>query len=273
MTTGRLRLGGVPEHFNLPWRLAIESEACADLDLAWEDQPGGTGQMLAKLESGELDMVSILTEGTVAAIDGGAQLTIIQVYVQTPLQWGLFVRPGSRYDAEDRLNDGALRIAISRFRSGSHLMAFILGSQQGWTPEPEQFVVVGGIDGAVDAFAAEQADLFMWEQHMTRPLVDAGVFDQVGVVETPWPAFVIAARTEALTGRTVEVGRVVDAVVAEAQGLHHRPAIANELADGYGITVETAKSWLDTTDYAPRSSMDPTVAANVLDTLTAAGFN
>ena len=55
MADGPLKLGGVPEHFNLPWHLAMESPACADLDLSWEDQPGGTGEMLTKLEQGQLD--------------------------------------------------------------------------------------------------------------------------------------------------------------------------------------------------------------------------
>ena len=69
MTTP-LRLGGVPEHFNLPWHLALESGALGDIEATWEDQYGGTGQMLSGLEDGSLDVVSILTEGTVAAIAG-----------------------------------------------------------------------------------------------------------------------------------------------------------------------------------------------------------
>ena len=107
-----LRLGGVPEHFNLPWLLALESDALSDLDATWEDQPGGTGQMLAKLESGDLDVVSILTEGTVSAIDRGLPVTIVQVYVASPLQWGVFVPADSRFRSESEL-EGA-RIAISR---------------------------------------------------------------------------------------------------------------------------------------------------------------
>jgi ABC-type nitrate/sulfonate/bicarbonate transport system substrate-binding protein len=272
MTTVPLRLGGVPEHFNLPWHLAIESPACADLALTWQDQPGGTGQMLARLADGDLDMVSILTEGTVAAIDDGAPITIVQVYVTSPLQWGVFVRPDSRYHQPADLADGQARIAISRFNSGSHLMAFILAEPRGWSPDPDRFVVTGGIDGAVEAFGADEADLFLWEQHMTRPLVDAGVFDQIGVVETPWPSFVIAARNEILTGRTTEAGRVIDEVVAQAQALHARPEVAQEIAGRYSLTVETAQSWLDTTTYAPRAAMDPTISTKVLDTLTGAGF-
>jgi hypothetical protein len=41
-----VRVGGVDEHFNLPWKLAIEAGAFETLgvDLVWHDCPGGTGE-------------------------------------------------------------------------------------------------------------------------------------------------------------------------------------------------------------------------------------
>ena len=269
MTT-KLRLGGVPEHFNLPWHLAMASPELADLDLTWEDQPGGTGEMVAKLAAAELDVVSILTEGTVSAVDNGLPVTIVQVYVSSPLQWGVFVPAGSGIEAEAELK-GA-RIAISRFGSGSHLIAFIHAEANGWSVTDDQFVVVGTLDGAVDSFAAGGSDLFLWDQYMTRPLVDAGRFRQVGVQETPWPSFVLAARNEVLTGRTTEVGRVVDAVVGQAVALHDRPGVVDEVAGRYGLTPDTVRSWLGATRFQPRSPMDPDIPLTVLDTLARAGF-
>lgn len=271
MTSQPLKLGGVPEHFNLPWHLAMASEECADLNLTWEDQPGGTGQMLAKLDSGELDLVSILTEGMFSAIDKGAPVTVLQVYVASPLQWGAFVPAASKFESLDQLADA--RIAISRFNSGSHLMAFVTGEAQGWTLTDDQFVVVGGIDGAVESFAGAHSDLFLWERHMTQPLVDAGKFRRVGVLETPWPSFVIAVRTEVLAARTTEVGRVVDAVIAQAQGLHSNPKAVELIEKRYGLAPETVQSWLASTEYAERSSLDPSIQRKVLDTLSNAGFS
>jgi sulfonate transport system substrate-binding protein len=278
MTAGQrtrpLRLGGVPEHFNYPWHLAMGTDGSAgDLDgvpHTWEDQPGGTGEMVAKLADGELDLVSILTEGTVKAIADGLPVTIIQVYVSSPLRWGVFVPAASRFEDESDL-EGA-RIAISRFGSGSHLMAYIQAEANGWTVADDQFVKVGGLRGAVESFAAAESDLFLWDQYMTRPLVESGAFRQVGVRETPWPSFVLAARTEALLARTAEVGRVVDAVVARAVGLHDRPGVVDELSQRYGLTTETVRSWLEATAYRPRSAMDPEVPRSVADTLRRAGF-
>ena len=42
MTT--IKVAGVPEHFNLPWHLAIENGAFTqeDIDLQWQDYPGGS---------------------------------------------------------------------------------------------------------------------------------------------------------------------------------------------------------------------------------------
>jgi sulfonate transport system substrate-binding protein len=265
-----LRLGGVPEHFNLPWRLALESGLSND-GCTWEDQPGGTGEMLRKLESGDLDMVSILTEGTVAAIAEGLAVTIVQVYVESPLQWGVHVPAGSRFESEADL--AGARIAISRFRSGSHLMAYVQAERLGWDLTDDQWVVIGNLDGARTSFAAAESDLFLWDRFMTQPLVDNGEFRRVGVQPTPWPSCVIAVRNDALLGRTTEVGRVVDAVVAQANALHRRPGIVELLRERYELSADAAQGWLESTSFAPRAAFDPAIAADALATLGRAGFS
>ncbi len=260
-----LHLGGVPEHFNLPWHLAMQHESLADLDLRWTDQPGGTGAMLAGLADGSLDLVSILTEGTVDAIANGLAATIIGVYVDSPLQWGVFVPAHSSITSEAELGD--TRIAISRFGSGSHLMAFVLAERLGHTVTDERFVVTGGLDGAREAMGEGRAELFLWDRFMTQRHVESGEFRRVGVQTTPWPSFVFAVRDEVLLGRTAEVGRVVDAIVAEAVALHDRPGVAEELAARYDITEADAAGWLEATTFAPRAAFDPAIGATALDTL------
>ena len=269
-SAGPIRLGGVPEHFNLPWRLALESGALGAVDATWTDQPGGTGQMVTALADGELDVVSILTEGTVAAIDRGLAATIIGVYVESPLQWGVHVPAGS--DLVELDDCAGQRVAISRRLSGSHLMAFVQAERHGWTLTEEQLVTVGDLDGARAAFAAGDAAVFLWDRYMTQPLVDAGEFRRVGIEPTPWPSFVIAARTEALLGRTAEVGAVVDAVVAEATMLHSRPDRIDLITDRYGLDVATAEAWFDTTVFAPRAAVDPAMLAGCAAVLHRVGI-
>ena len=55
---GTIRAGGVPEHFNLPWRLSIERGYFSDvgLDVTWTDQLGGTGQIVEELGAGSVDI-------------------------------------------------------------------------------------------------------------------------------------------------------------------------------------------------------------------------
>ena len=265
-----IRLGGVPEHFNLPFHLALDSGILDDLAPAWQDQPGGTGQMIDGLADGSLDLVSILTEGTVSAIAAGLDVVIVQVYVASPLQWGIYVPAASPLrEVGDVVGH---RFAISRFRSGSHLMAFILARDLGWALDDGSFVVAGSLAGARDSFAAGESEIFLWDRFMTRPLVDSGEFRQVGVIETPWPSFVLAVRREVLLARTAEVGRVVDAVVAEAAGLQRRPWIDALIADRYSLAVATAREWLGATAFGPREAFDPAIADTVAATLTAAGF-
>ena len=81
-----LKIGGVPEHFNLPWRLAIEEGKFSEigLELHWSDMTGGTGQMIKGLDIGSLDIAVLLTEGITKAILDGLPAKIIQVYVNSP---------------------------------------------------------------------------------------------------------------------------------------------------------------------------------------------
>lgn len=264
-----LRLGGVPEHFNLPWHLAMESGALDTVPHTWEDQDGGTGQMLAGMESGDLDLVSILTDGTVAAIAGGLDVTILQVYVSSPLQWGVHVPAQS--DIHDEAQLEGLPVAISRFTSGSHLMAFVQAERNGWSLDRSQFVVTGGLEGARASFASGESRNFLWDRYMTQALVDRGEFRRVAIQESPWPSFVIAVRNERLHGRTAEVGAVVDAVVDQATRLHNRPNVTELLLERYDLDLKTATAWLDSTTFAERGAVDQAMLHETLAQLRRAG--
>ena len=75
----RFKIGGVPEHFNLPWRLAIEDGDFQKngVEIHWADMSGGTGQMIKGLQTGSIDIAVLLTEGitnclgTIFTIHGG----------------------------------------------------------------------------------------------------------------------------------------------------------------------------------------------------------
>ncbi len=81
-----IRILGVPEHFNLPWELAIEEGAfeARGIDLQWQDIPEGTGKMSGMLQNKETELAVVLTEGIVKSMAEGNPVQIIQEYIASP---------------------------------------------------------------------------------------------------------------------------------------------------------------------------------------------
>lgn len=246
----KIKIAGVPEHFNLPWHLCIENGDFKDggIDLTWTDVPEGTGKLCQMLRNGETDIAVILTEGIIKDIAAGNDSKIVQIYVSSPLIWGIHVAAGSPYKNKEDLKD--TKVAISRYGSGSHLMAIVNAKMQGWPIDNLHFEVINTLDGAVEALTAGQADYFMWERFMTKPIVDKGIFRRVGDCPTPWPCFVIAVRNEVLSADTAVIGTVLDIINACTTGFKSRPAIKNLLAKRYNQKEEDIAEWLQLTEWS-----------------------
>ena len=261
-------VGGVPEHFNLPWKLAIESGAFTDagLDVRWVDEPAGTGAIIEALAEGHLDLATVLTEGLVAALDRGLAAHVERLYVRSPLWWGIHVPRGSAAVAVGKL--AHRRIAISRLGSGSHLMAFVLAAREGWSIGSENFIIVGGLRGGVDALAEDRADIFLWETFMTKPSVDEGRIARAGEIATPWPAFVVARRKGFGAARSLAVLRIVDASVTS---FVNDPATPRLIADRLGIDESDAIAWLARTQFAHGDRLTAPAIQQVREQLRAAG--
>ena len=247
-----LRIGGVPEHFNLPWHLAlVEGRFARDgVDVVWRDHAGGSGAMAKALRNGELDAALLLTEGAVAAVTDGVALDIVSLYTDSPLVWGIHVPAASHLRAVDDL--AGARYAISRMGSGSHLMAFVHARTQGWPVDGLTLVTVGNLDGAVAAFEAGTADVFFWEKLMTKPLVDAGRFRRVGEFTAPWPAFVMCAARSLGAEQRVALGRAVGIALDAARRLRARPDAAQLIATRYELRADDVTEWLGTVRWSER---------------------
>jgi ABC-type nitrate/sulfonate/bicarbonate transport system substrate-binding protein len=250
-----LKIAGVPEHFNLPWHLCIENEEFeeAGIDLQWTDVPEGTGKLCQMLRDGDTDIAVILTEGIVKDIVAGNDSKIVQVYVQSPLIWGIHVGAKSDYKKLADLKNG--KVAISRYGSGSHLMAYVNAQNQGWDTKSLQFEIVNTLDGAVEALTNGTADYFMWERFMTKPIVDKGIFRRVADCPTPWPSFVIAVRNEVLKNDPDAIGTVLDIINQTTEEFKEIPSIDRTLSERYGQKVEDIGEWLDLTEWS-QSKLD-----------------
>ena len=267
----KLRIGGVPEHFNMPWHLALQGRRFEQLgvDVSWRDYAGGSGAMAKALRDGELDAALLLTEGAVAAVSDGVPLEILSLYTDSPLVWGIHVPAASRFRAVAEL-EGA-RYAISRLGSGSHLMAFVHARAEGWGVERLTLVTVGNLDGAVTAFESGRADVFFWEKFMTKPLVDAGKFRRVGEFTAPWPAFVVCATRALDDASRAALERVVAVVLDEARALRARADAAQLIAARYGLKSADAGEWLKTTRWSARVEVAPSDVAPACMALGALG--
>jgi ABC-type nitrate/sulfonate/bicarbonate transport system substrate-binding protein len=250
----QLRIGGVPEHFNLPWHRLIEARGPERLgvDFRWRDYPDGSGAMAAALRADQLDAAMLLTEGAVAGAAAGG-FKIVSLYTESPLIWGIHVPAASPIRTVDDLR--GRRYAISRRGSGSHLMSVVHARERGWPTADLDFVVVGTLQGAIDAFANGTADVFFWEKFMTKPIVDSGRFRRIAEFVAPWPAFVVCASSAALARRAAlaSVLRGVFASAAELAASRDAPAT---IAARYGLEAHDVREWLRVTRWASRPGVD-----------------
>jgi ABC-type nitrate/sulfonate/bicarbonate transport system substrate-binding protein len=245
-----LKIVGVPEHFNLPWHLCLENGEFKkeNIDLQWTNVPEGTGKMCQMLRDGSTDIAVILTEGIIKDIVNGNPSKIVQIYVESPLIWGIHVAAQSNYQSITDLEN--TKAAISRLGSGSQLMAYVNAKNQGWNTNELQFEIVNTIDGAVTALTDGTADYFMWEHFMTKPLVDKGIFRRLADCPTPWPCFVIAVREEVLTQHPEIITKILQIINAKTKNFKNIPNIEVQLANTYKQNIEDIKEWLTLTEWS-----------------------
>ena len=245
-----IKIAGVPEHFNLPWHLAIDDGYFSDrgINLQWTDVPEGTGRMCKMLREGETDIAVILTEGIVKDIVDGNPSKIVQTYVQSPLLWGIHVNAKSNYKKIADLKDK--KAAISRFGSGSHLMAYVNAQNQGWNTCKQQFEIVNNLDGAIEALTNNTADYFMWEHFTTKPIVDKGIFRRIDDCPTPWPCFVIAVRNELLDKSSHIISHILEVINIYTKEFKQIPSIDRTLANEYDQKIEDIQEWLSITQWS-----------------------
>lgn len=249
-----LRIGGVPEHFNLPWRLAIESGEAAHCgrDVAFSDYAAGTGAMLADLAAQKLDLAVLLTEGAALGLARGLPVAPVSLYTTSPLIWGVHVPPRSPHRALSTLR-GA-RFAISRPGSGSHLMSLALALAQGWPQDAVEFVVVDDLPGALAAFSDARADVFLWERFTTEPEVRAGRMRRIDEFVAPWAAWVVCAEHSVWQRDQAMIRRLL-AIVLERAGRLRRDAGACALiARRYGLEAAVVGDWLERTEWVSQAT-------------------
>lgn len=267
----KARIIGVPEHFNLPWHMAIEDGAFEErgIDLQWMDIPEGTGRMCQMLKDHETDLAIILTEGLIKSISEGNPAKIIQEYIATPLLWGIHVGAQSKFKAISELKK--TKAAISRFGSGSHLMAYVNAQNEGWSTQTLQFEIINNLEGAIEGLTNGSADYFMWEHFTTKPLVDDGIFRRLGDCPTPWPCFMIAATDTFISENAGVLKHILDIINSYTAEFKQIPSIDRTLANRYELQLEDIKEWLSITKWSQKQ-LDAETLGKVVSTLQDLGL-
>lgn len=268
----KIRIGGVPEHFNLPIHLAIEDGQfeARGLDVEWTTFRGGTGQMTKALREDEIDVCILLTEGIISDIIKGNPSRIISVYVNTPLIWGIHTGVDNPLNSYEGIFDK--KYAISRFGSGSHLMAIVDANSQGKTLDKSQFEVIKNLDGALDSLSKNDSDVFYWEKYTTKPYVDNGQLKRVGEYVTPWPCFVVAATEKVLKEQPENIIRMLRTIHDSVDNFMENETSIHMVSKRYEQEIEDVERWYYSTEWAMHGWINDKMIKNVIYHLKLAGI-
>lgn len=247
----QINIGGVPEHFNLAWYLTLKEGEYKkeNINLRWHDYYGGTGAMCKALREKEIDIAVILTEGIVKDIINENPSKIVQTFVETPLIWGIHVAYDSPYKTIEDLK--GKKAAISRYGSGSHLMAYINAQNNNWDLDKDlNFEVIKNLDGAVEGLTNGKADYFLWEKFTTKPIVDDGKFRRISNCPSPWPCFVIAVREDFIESNKKELQTILNIINNTTAEFKDIPSIDKTIANRYEQKLEDVQEWLSLTEWS-----------------------
>jgi sulfonate transport system substrate-binding protein len=261
----------VPEHYNLPWKIAIERGlfAAAGIEVVWSENKSGTGAMCQNLRMGKSDMAVLLTEGAVLDINKGNKSKICSFFVESPLVWGVHVSGKAMGQLKDFSSS---KFAISRLTSGSHLMAFVYANQNNRVLEKDDFQIVNHMEGSRQAMSEDESLIFMWEKFMTKHLVDSGELRCIDECPTPWPAFTVVASNKLLESNREVVNRILAIVQLQAKELKEDESTVKLLLDRYKLSEQDAKEWFSSVEWSLSSTMAESILSSVSSTLKDLGL-
>lgn len=178
--------------------------------------------MITSLRSREIDVGIGLTEGWVAGlgrkrdpstnqIKSGEGYKLLGTYVESPLCWAISTgikrkELKSVEDLKDAKRGEKVKMGVSRFGSGSHVMGSVLADQKGWISQPSPSETAAlpfsvhplqNFLGLREAVNDATADFFMWEYFTSKryysPSATPHPLKQLGEIYTPWPSWQIVS--------------------------------------------------------------------------------
>jgi len=259
----RLRIGYIPEHFSTPLHFAQKHFS---LDAELIPYPTGTGALTAALRESDrakgIDVAIGLTEGFVAdlgkakAAGTPSNYALAGTYVESPLCWA--ISTGAKREELRGVADlKGKTVGVSRIGSGSYVMSFVLADQQGWLNGDAAggyatHTPIGDFAALRKSVNAGDTDFFMWEHFTTKHFWDNGELKRIGEIYTPWPSWMIAARTSAEQQQLADLGTKLDQGVKYYHA--HQDEAVEYITTAMHYSKDDALEWMKTVKFADRVS-------------------
>jgi hypothetical protein len=260
-----ISIGGVNEHFNLPWMKLCENSSSK---MNWKSFAGGTGVLTSALQSGEIDIAVLLTEGLLLDIIKNRNLCLICFHVSNPLRWAIHVRENDslNFSFENK------RFAISRLGSGSHTMAKYLLNAKNISYDEKLMVEVGSLEGGLKSLEENKSDIFLWEKFTTEPFLKNHQLTAIGEVLTPWPPFSVAATKKFKKENEELISEIIKDVRHHSDRILSSVSTIPEIEKRWKIQPENASRWLSEIKWDDRIPVDVKSLASILENMKKAGL-
>jgi sulfonate transport system substrate-binding protein len=259
--TNLFKVAAVPEHFSLPLN---------NVNIKKIEHPRGTGSMCRSLKNKDVDVIIALSEGLVTdKINNDSDLVIISTYVTSKLTWGNVVKYDSEIATYDDLKDREIKVGISRFGSGSHVMTNILAKSRNLDVK---YFPTGGMEDLINSLEEGETDTFMWERFMLRPAVTEKRVKYIGYTVTPWPCFMIATRKDVIENRPDELEEFLVSVRKSCLEFKSDAEKSKKLiSESCSLSEEDANTWFNEVEFSKDGSVDKQELEKIMDTLCDSG--
>jgi len=156
-------------------------------------------------------------------------------------------------------------------------MASVLAQTHGWstgiTAAQNKYVECGPFAALRKAVTEGKADWFMWEHYTTKKYRDNGELKRLGQLETPWPAWHIAAVGERADERVAR--HLLPALTKGVRHFQqHKDEAVRWITENMEYSQEDAEAWYKGVGFATRKQMgvlDEVVTTNAVSILEKAG--
>lgn len=231
--------------------------------------------MIEAFHAQEIDVAIGLTEGFITGltkIDRGKKpYHMVGQFTLSPLLWAISTG-GLRGDLTGVDELRGLRAGISRYGSGSHIMASVLAQERGWFSKTHvgqvavAFEVCGAFANLRHAVGSGQADYVMWEHFTSKKYYDTGELKKLGEIYTPWNAWHITAAGGKADERVAKV--LLPALEKGVQLFKEKKDEAVKyISANMPYSPEDADAWYETVKFAERKELGSIDAAEVEKTV------